>query len=603
MSEVETIANLWRLGADPAALRAAASALRLFGAGAQRAAETVTTATGAVFAAEWTGTTAETYDAHRRKVTTDVEAVGGHFGAAALALETAAAALGTAQGALDDSRARLSAKVGATFTDDQVTVTMLGRDQTQVVIAEIQAASDIRADLDVTLTSQFVALEKLRTPLRTIGATWDGSTDWFTLPPEPDGTVFLVVDGTLIVDTGPGNDHVSVRVDKRTGERFLVVNGIERQIFDGMDLVIRAGGGNDEIDVPPGTPLRLTVLGGDGDDRIHGGDGATRLLGGAGDDRLYGGAAADRISGGAGDDYVDAGDSDDTVTGGAGDDVLYGMSGDDRVSGQSGADYLEGARGGDQLDGGAGPDVLSGGEGDDTLRGGEGDDRLYGGRGADTGSGGTGTDRAFTQSGDRVDAERAVTVEIRGHPGDTIEVQGSPEFVARVKADLGMLEGSPLGQEMLTAIDRAHDRTRAVAADWPVLGAIAYQGDQLTIREGRDEAGHARYDRVWEFSEKYEITYNPAYPGTGSSAGGRPLTILFHELAHVYDYAHDTRAPGTYGGAANPGAPNHEREAVGLPVDHDGDPRTPERTYPGHPDGLTENGMRRELGYPEREKY
>jgi hypothetical protein len=46
-----------------------------------------------------------------------------------------------------------------------------------------------------------------------------------------------------------------------------------------------------------------------------------------------------------------------------------------------------------------------------------------------------------------------------------------------------------------------------------------------------------------------------------------------------------------------------ERQAVGLPVDHDGDPNTPPIVDPDHPIEYTENGLRRELGLPDRATY
>jgi hypothetical protein len=46
-----------------------------------------------------------------------------------------------------------------------------------------------------------------------------------------------------------------------------------------------------------------------------------------------------------------------------------------------------------------------------------------------------------------------------------------------------------------------------------------------------------------------------------------------------------------------------ERQAVGLPVDHDGDPSTPEQVDPDHPITYTENGLRREMGLPDRTTY
>jgi hypothetical protein len=67
-------------------------------------------------------------------------------------------------------------------------------------------------------------------------------------------------------------------------------------------------------------------------------------------------------------------------------------------------------------------------------------------------------------------------------------------------------------------------------------------------------------------------------------------------------------APGVYSGSDNlgpPGSPtrNREREAVGLPIDDDGDPNTAPRLDGQHPFALTENGLRGELGVPHRDRY
>jgi hypothetical protein len=74
-------------------------------------------------------------------------------------------------------------------------------------------------------------------------------------------------------------------------------------------------------------------------------------------------------------------------------------------------------------------------------------------------------------------------------------------------------------------------------------------------------------------------------------------------MAHVYDYTNDTLADGTYDQGGPRPVPNKEREAAGLPIDHDDDPGTPERIYPGHPYVFTENGLREELGAPHRPRY
>lgn len=71
----------------------------------------------------------------------------------------------------------------------------------------------------------------------------------------------------------------------------------------------------------------------------------------------------------------------------------------------------------------------------------------------------------------------------------------------------------------------------------------------------------------------------------------------------MYDFTYDTWVPGDYTGADNPGVPNLEREAAGLPIDDDFDPSTPDRIAPQHPYELTENGLRSELGSPHRTEY
>lgn len=51
------------------------------------------------------------------------------------------------------------------------------------------------------------------------------------------------------------------------------------------------------------------------------------------------------------------------------------------------------------------------------------------------------------------------------------------------------------------------------------------------------------------------------------------------------------------------GAPNDERVAVGLPIDHDDDPETPHRLDPRHPYAYTENALREEMGLLSRSRY
>ena len=165
---------------------------------------------------------------------------------------------------------------------------------------------------------------------------------------------------------------------------------------------------------------------------------------------------------------------------------------------------------------------------------------------------------------------------------------------------------------MLLALDDIHEDTKAIAADWPVLGGIAYQGDTITIREypGTDNSNSSYEGALFDLwrsneinpraaiTEMYGGSYTP-HPTDTAWQEVLPVVVLFHEMAHQYDFGYETAIDGTY---PEPNGPvnNLERQAVGLPVDHDGDPGTPEQVDPDHPLTYTENGLRREMGLPDR---
>lgn len=417
----------------------------------------------------------------------------------------------------------------------------------------------------------------------------------------------MATDGhDVVIVTGDGHDRVEISIDHTTGEWIVVVNGEPGRYPPASGITVRTGGGDDEVIVAPGTPLRVTVFAGPGDDVIRGGDGDDVLHGEDGDDRIYGGAGDDWISGGDGRDYIDAGPGNDTVLGGRGNDTIYGLDGDDHLVGGPGNDYLEGGRGDDILDGGRGNDVLSGGYGDDVLLGGPAHDRLYAGPGRDTVDGGGGDDTAFVQDEDTVvDVERAVTVQLRPL-GGFLRIEGSTAFVDRVRADLDMLRGSPRGQALLAALEEHHRATRSRLADVPLIGRLVRQGDTVTIREyvstSREEDNSFAHRDIARFTPgrqmliEYQVDLHDIDDGP-------PITVLYHELAHAYDFAHDTVAEGVHSGTDNPGVDNAERVALGLPIDHDGDPRTPRQLDPRHPYEFTENGFRDELGVPRSPQY
>lgn len=384
-----------------------------------------------------------------------------------------------------------------------------------------------------------------------------GTAEPYRLPPEPGTMVFH--DGhRVVVNTGAGDDRVSVESDPTAGDWRVLVNGRVMRFPAGTEITVRTGPGDDRVTVS--ATVGVTVLGGYGNDELYGGDG---------NDRLYGGP---------GDDYLDGRGGDDVLSGGPGDDVLYGAAGADVIHGGPGADYLDGGDGTDLLDGGDGPDILSGGAGESVL------------------DGGAGIDVAYASPDDtHVEVERVVRTEPADPPA-AIRIVGGAGFVDRVRADLRTLAISPVGRRMLAA-----------------LGVDALGSDALVIIE--DTASSASMTTL-ELPDGrrlsvFTVTYNPA---RGVSADHSPPIVgLFHELAHVYDFTHHAaggehhdpddpdRVTGPDGTLVD--APNDERAAVGLPIDHDGDPATPRQIDPNHPYDLTENALRDELGLPRRERY
>lgn len=629
-----TAGNMWDLKADPGALRRAAQGWRDLARAARTQAQAVDAPARRIYNGPWAGDAADSYHEHRARLTGDVRDAGALADRVAGALEAAATSLASAQGMLTTSWSTVTAKCPVEVNGELVTFRPDDEADATAVESAIAEAREIRADLDDKLLDGVSAVAAVQPELAAIGAAWmsvaEGTADPFTMPPEASGpgTILDVANNRFIVNSGPGHDNVEVRVDPATGERTVVVSEVridpdtgerivigtvEYPVPDGMAITVRAGEGQDVIAVPSGTRLNLTLLGGEGDDTIGGGDGHDRVLAGDGIDIVEAGDGDDRVSGGADRDYLDGQAGDDTLDGGTGDDTVYGLSGDDRISGGDGRDYLEGATGDDTVDGGADADTVSGGRDDDTLRAGGGDDVVYGGDGTDTVTAGTGTDTAYTQPDDETtEAERVVTVELTD-VGSNIRVEGSPEFVERVQADLDMLRSSPRGQLMLAEMDGVHDETGAIAKNWPVLGGIAYQGDTVTIVETTIPNGSAGYEQnalQWAAGhDHYTIQYNPRFH---TVADGPSVAVLYHEMAHVYDFHNDTSVDGSYDNPDDPdrmpdgngnlvGVPNAERQAAGLPIDADGDGDY--EIDPDHPYDYTENGLREEMGAPHRPTY
>ncbi len=214
----------------------------------------------------------------------------------------------------------------------------------------------------------------------------------------------------IVGDTADGSEtfivkHLSgagTNADPETVE--VSFNGI-KQTYNGVKrIVVKAGKGDDVLDVR-GVLAPVDAYGGDGNDTLYAGQSdGSMFFGGGGDDTLVAEEAKDMFLGATNEFH--GGPGDDLLTGGARNDRLSGDDGRDKLYGNAGMDELRGGSGNDQLYGGDGPDTLYGGDGADVLIGddpattGEADDELYGEEGDDHLEGGPGSDKLVGGNGD-----------------------------------------------------------------------------------------------------------------------------------------------------------------------------------------------------------
>ncbi|MGE6761259.1 M91 family zinc metallopeptidase [Corallococcus interemptor] len=399
-------------------------------------------------------------------------------------------------------------------------------------------------------------------------------------------------DGRTVVDLGVGNNTATVSQGKDGG--LTIKSGSDTVTLtaeQAKGVIINGGAGNDSITVDASVTQDITLDGGEGDDKLTGGKGNDTLIGGAGNDTVIGGEGKDSLQGQDGDDYLEGGAGNDRILGGDGRDVLYGLDGNDYVSGGKGRDYIDGGAGNDRAHGGEGDDQVIGGRGNDTLSGGRGNDAVAGGEGTDKVAGGTGTDKLYVEENETTaDSEKAereiVDMSNADQRGSSVSVTGSAEFQARVQSDLDAMRSLPSGQELLGTLDKS--------------------GKKTVIREtsGGNSAGGTNFNDGFMNADgtpgkgtDSQVNYNT----TRISLGGEewmnrpPVVGLFHELVHASDMNNGTLALGSKNGTRN-----LEPSAVGLPIDLDQDPSTPDVVQPGRPG---ENVLRDDLNLPTRPRY
>lgn len=561
----------WRLGAHPAAISRSAQSWRDVANDIDRTrADLASTTT--ILLAEWSGAASAAYRARHGALGSALGTVGTVAVQASARLDHAAAILRRGQSLLDSSWERVR------------------RDPTAATVAaETAAAHAIRGDVLVQLTGAVDPLVVDRGHLTGLFPTLEtldehSDTGWAAAP-ELTGMPRVIEDGDRVIVSGTASGELIDVGRYPDGQQWVRIGGVGYTFPADKQIVVRAGGGFDTVRVK--SDRGVTVLGGNGMDRIEGGGGDDVILGGWDNDQLLGLGGNDVVYGGTGIDYITGGVGDDLLDGGADQDVLYGLDGDDSLWGSDGRDYLDGGSGVDHVDGGRDDDVVFGGRGADTMAGGYGDDVLAGGEGVDSAVGGEGRDTVYAQHDDAASAESVVGIEPHGVSGITVNAGTSAELQARTLSDLEAMRSVPAGQQMLDAIARAHQNN----------------GDNLLITElqmgTEGETGQPRDGAP----VGAQIFYDPDY--TSLSKDGVPnipLIHLFHEMGHVYDDFYDSAVPGSYnegGFVVN----SFERAVVGLPVDADQNPATPDTINPGHPYGITENALRDQLGLPQRHTY
>ncbi|MFD0560518.1 hemolysin type calcium-binding protein [Stackebrandtia endophytica] len=696
------------LNADPGAIDKAATAWTDLGEVGSTAAEDLQTAAGKVYDDPWKGDTRDSYEIHQKALRDSTDGFTAAAGPVKDALTTIASSLRTAQGKLDTTKSTVVNAVACTVTETQLKFRPKTPEESQQVLDAVDAAKEIRQDLDTALSEQTTALQTAKSDWTALSNDWEdiangGVLDAFPdMPAAPDdGGVITLPDGTVVVNTGESDDDVSV-VTQPDGTVIVTVNGTPTTYPPGTDIVLRTGSGNDTVALTgdtavtvvagdgndavnadglfplmPGPETNQTILGGSGNDTVALGSGDNRVstgggndsvtLGGGdnhvatgdgndsvdtgsflnpngrdgdnivstgrgddtvttgrGDDRVYTGSGNDSIRDHGGDNVVDAGggndtievgDGDDTiyggsgsdsidtarggnnsVSGGDGDDTIYGsQNGDDEIYAGAGDDFVNGINGDNHIDGGSGDDILYGGRGDDVIHGGDGDDVMYGGHGDDHVDGGEGTDAAYIQDGsDTTSDENEATEHVDIADTDFINIDGSDHFTTRTQADLDLIAASPSGTQLVDALHENRD---------PNFWA---GNNELTITETTDQNGYATQNKNLWGNHDSAINYNPTF----EHAGGKPVNVLYHEMAHVHSYWNGNIDRSEYTGGddwrndddGNPEpVPNSERQATGLPIDHDGDGDY--EIDPEQPFHLTDNGLRREMGLPERQQY
>ncbi|WP_179292908.1 M91 family zinc metallopeptidase [Pseudomonas fragi] len=363
--------------------------------------------------------------------------------------------------------------------------------------------------------------------------------------------------------------------------------------------------GNDTVYIADTLKNTFHIETGPGNDTVVTSSGKSTVLTGTGDDMVM-------TRGGA--SYVDTGDGNDIVNAnGTGTTVAYTGKGADFFRGGAGMAFIDAGEGDDVAVGGQGHSILCGGDGDDLITAGAGSNVIYTGQGQDILNQIKDRDKVFTDSEPTYIAEGRITPHKKvantfiGSPIPLPEsgliIQGSEEFIVRVQDDLKLLLSSGNGSQLLRELTKSIRKSQKPIT----IAELKQVNNGLYIPNLGDGRSFIQVGMAGLPDFGGTVYYNPAF----STPGAIPLTSLYHELCHAYNFVTGTRflgaSPDGHQGTKQAAlVKNDELQAVGLPCntepfDFDKDPATP--ALPTNPAQFSENGIREELGLPLRKTY
>ena len=106
--------------------------------------------------------------------------------------------------------------------------------------------------------------------------------------------------GSVTIHGTAAADTIVINPAATAGQIEAFVNGVSQGTFTTGKVVVRAGDGNDDVQVSGSVGASAWLYGEAGNDSLHGGQGRDDLRGGAGNDSLVGGPGNDVCDGGDG---------------------------------------------------------------------------------------------------------------------------------------------------------------------------------------------------------------------------------------------------------------------------------------------------------------